>query len=125
MFPKEITLKIRMPQSCYIHHHQLIVKEKQMIRTRGITQEFHFPSASCLRGRLNTKILRVSAYFDSSSSFSETEQPHTSSVIFLFNSSSGIKLNHQASHSPFVIAKRIRVTKEILFPHCSFPYSSE
>ena len=39
-----------MPQSCYIHHHQLIVKEKQMIRTRGITQEFHFPSASCLRG---------------------------------------------------------------------------
>ena len=39
-----------MPQSCYIHHHQLIVKEKQMIRTRGITQEFHFPCASCLRG---------------------------------------------------------------------------
>jgi len=62
----------------------------------------------------------LSAYFDSSSSFSETEQPHTSSVIFLFNSSSGIKLHHQASHSPFVIAKRIRVTKEILFPHCSF-----
>ena len=98
----------------YIHHHQLIIKEKQMIRTRGITQEFHFPSASCLRGRLYTKILWL-----------PEEQPHTSSAIFFFNSSSWIKFRHQTRHSPFVIAKRMRVTKEILFHHCSFPYSSE
>ena len=91
----------------------------------GVSFSFCFLSSGVFGGGYTPKVRGCQRLLILLLPFSETEQPHTSSAIFFFNSSSWINFRHQTRHSPFVIAKRIRVTKEILFPHCSFPYSSE
>ena len=91
----------------------------------GVSFSFCFLSSGVFGGGYTPKFRGCQRLLILLLPFLKLNNPHTSSVIFLFNSSSGVKLHHQARHLPFVIAKRIRVTKEILFPHCSFPYASE